>query len=57
MWMIQLKTVLYKKRDLVKILGRGELKSKFEITANAFSSTARDIIEKLGGKAIIINKK
>ena len=51
------KNGLVQKRDLVKILGRGELKSKFEITANAFSSTARDIIEKLGGKAIIINKK
>lgn len=51
------KNGLVQKKDLVKILGRGELKSKLEITANAFSNTAKDIIEKLGGKAIIINKK
>ena len=51
------KNGLVQKKDLVKVLGRGELKSKLEITANAFSSTAKDIIEKLGGKAIIINKK
>tara|TARA_B100001564_G_C20646335_1_gene674574 strand:- start:37 stop:495 length:459 start_codon:yes stop_codon:yes gene_type:complete len=51
------KNGLVQKKDLVKVLGRGELKSKLEITANAFSSTAKDIIEKLGGKAILINKK
>ncbi len=49
------KNGLVQKKDLVKVLGRGELKSKLEITANAFSSTAKDIIEKLGGKAILIN--
>ncbi len=51
------KNGLVQKRDLVKVLARGELKSKLEVTANAFSSKARDIIEKLGGKAIIIDKK
>ena len=49
------KNGLVQKRDLVKVLARGELKSKLEVTANAFSSKARDIIEKLGGKAILIN--
>jgi large subunit ribosomal protein L15 len=31
---------LVQKNDLVKILGRGELKSKLSVTADAFSSTA-----------------
>lgn len=37
------------KHDLVKILGRGELKSKISITAHAFSSSAKEAIEKSGG--------
>ncbi|HCA43436.1 MAG TPA: 50S ribosomal protein L15 [Bacteroidetes bacterium] len=36
----------------LKILGSGELKAKVEITADAFSKTAVEKIEKLGGKAI-----
>ena len=39
------------KRDKVKILGRGELKAKLEITAHAFSATAKKAIEDLGGIA------
>ena len=42
------------KRDKVKILGRGELKAKLEVTANAFSATAKKAIEDLGGIANII---
>lgn len=38
------------KKDLVKILGRGELKSKLEVSAHAFSKKAKEIIEKAGGK-------
>lgn len=41
---------LASKRDLIKILGRGELKSKVDVTAHAFSSSAQEAIEKLGGK-------
>ena len=41
------------KNDLVKVLGRGELKDKVEITAHAFSATATESIEKAGGKAVI----
>jgi large subunit ribosomal protein L15 len=41
---------LAKKKDIVKILGRGELKSKVDVTAHKFSSTAVEAIEKLGGK-------
>lgn len=40
------------KKDLVKILGNGELKTKLEVTAHGFSKTAVEAIEKLGGKAI-----
>jgi len=43
---------LVSKHDLVKILGRGELSAKLEITAHAFSKSAKEAIEKAGGKAI-----
>lgn len=42
---------LAKKSDLVKVLGRGELTSKVEVIAHAFSATAVEAIEKQGGKA------
>jgi len=38
------------KKDVVKILGRGELTSKVDVTAHKFSTTAVEAIEKLGGK-------
>jgi len=38
------------KKDVVKILGRGELTSKVDVSAHKFSSTAVEAIEKLGGK-------
>jgi large subunit ribosomal protein L15 len=37
------------KHDLVKVLGRGELKSKLSITAHAFSASAVKAIEESGG--------
>jgi len=39
------------KNDHVKILGRGELKAKLEVTAHAFSASAKKAIEELGGLA------
>jgi len=42
---------LASKKDLVKILGRGELKVKLDITAHAFSATAVSKIEAQGGVA------
>jgi large subunit ribosomal protein L15 len=42
------------KNDLVKILGRGELKAKMEVKAHAFSSKAKEAIEAQGGVASII---
>ncbi len=37
--------------ELVKVLGRGELKAKIVIEGNKFSSSAIEAIEKLGGEA------
>ena len=37
------------KNDLVKILGRGELKAKVDVTVHAFTATAAAAIEKAGG--------
>ena len=45
---------LVSKKDLVKILGRGELNAKLNVTVDAFSKSALAAIEKVGGKAIII---
>lgn len=42
------------KNDLVKILGRGELKIKLEVKAHAYSEKARAAIEAQGGVASII---
>ena len=39
------------KKELVKVLGRGELKGKVNVTANGFSATAKAAIEKMGGTA------
>ena len=40
------------KNDLVKVLGRGKIKAKVEITAHGFSEAAIKAIEEAGGKAI-----
>jgi large subunit ribosomal protein L15 len=42
---------LANKKDLIKILGRGELKAKLEVTAHAFSKSAIEAIESKGGVA------
>ena len=39
------------KNELVKILGRGELKAKLTVEAHGFSKTAREAIEAQGGEA------
>lgn len=43
-----------KRREPVKILGGGELVTKLDVTANAFSESARKAIEALGGTATTI---
>ena len=40
-------------KDLVKVLGNGELTAKLEVTADAFSKSAIAKIEAAGGKAIL----
>ncbi len=45
---------LSSKNELVKILGRGELKSNISITAHKFTKSAKEAISKVGGKAIVL---
>jgi large subunit ribosomal protein L15 len=40
---------LVSKNDLVKIMGRGEIKVKLDVKAHAFTATAQKAIEALGG--------
>ena len=47
---------LIHKKDLIKILGRGELNSSLEIHAHKFSESAKGAIEKAGGSANTIEK-
>ena len=42
------------KNDKVKVLGRGELKSKISVEAHAFSASATKAIEKVGGTATTV---
>ena len=42
------------KNDKIKVLGRGELKTKVNVEAHAFSTTATEAIEKAGGKATTV---
>ncbi|NML57933.1 50S ribosomal protein L15 [Chryseobacterium cheonjiense] len=42
------------KNELVKIMGRGELKSAVSISADKFTKSAEELIAKAGGKAITL---
>jgi large subunit ribosomal protein L15 len=48
---ILIKNRLARKNEMVKILGRGELKAKLKITIHKFTATAKEAIEKAGGSA------
>lgn len=41
------------KNDIIKILGRGELKTALKITAHKFSSSAQAAVEKAGGSITV----
>ena len=41
---------LVSRKELIKILGRGELNTKIDVTAHAFSAAAKSAIEAKGGK-------
>ena len=45
---------LARKNDLVKILGRGELKAKLKVTAHKFTASAQKAVEAAGGEAVIL---
>ena len=40
------------KNDLVKILGRGELKAKLNVSVHKFTASAKEAIEAAGGEAV-----
>ncbi|SDI13835.1 50S ribosomal protein L15 [Winogradskyella thalassocola] len=42
------------KNERVKILGRGELKTKLTVTAHKFTATAKAAIEAAGGEAVTL---
>lgn len=42
------------KNGLVKILGEGEIKKGISVHAHSFSKTAREKIEKAGGKVVVL---
>ncbi|MDA0714751.1 MAG: 50S ribosomal protein L15 [Bacteroidetes bacterium] len=42
------------KKDLIKILGRGELNATVNITAHAFSASAKEAIESKGGTVTVL---
>ncbi|MDB5229000.1 MAG: ribosomal protein [Bacteroidota bacterium] len=48
---------LIKGSDKIKILGNGELKGAYNITAHAFSAKAKEAIEKSSGTATVIEIK
>ncbi len=50
-------SIIKKKSQPVKILGRGEIKSPKTIYAHRFSQAAKKKIEKAGGKAILIGSE
>jgi len=51
-WNTIIENRLATKNDLIKILGRGELKTKLKITAHKFSATAKTAIENTGGEIV-----
>jgi large subunit ribosomal protein L15 len=48
------KSLIMKKERPLKVLGKGELNIKLTVKANGFSKTAREKIEKAGGKAEVV---
>ncbi len=45
-----------RKSDLVKILGGGDLSAALQVSAHAFSATAREKLEAAGGSATIVEQ-
>ncbi|PTT76503.1 MULTISPECIES: 50S ribosomal protein L15 [unclassified Chryseobacterium] len=51
---VMIENGLITKNELVKIMGRGELKSAVSISADKFTKSAEELITKAGGKAITL---
>ena len=51
---VLLENGLASKNSLIKIMGRGELKSKVNITVHAFTATAKAAIEAIGGTVVTL---
>jgi large subunit ribosomal protein L18e len=59
LWKIEKLARIFKGKSLVvpgKILGQGQIKEKASVIAFEFSETAKEKIEKAGGKAIQVEK-
>ena len=46
--------VVRRKQDPIKVLGDGDFSKKLNVTAHAFSKSAREKIEKAGGTATVV---
>ena len=53
---LQKSKFINKKYKKLKLLGIGDLKQKFDIEVNSISKSAKEKIEKLGGKVTLIKK-
>ena len=54
---VLVKNGIASKTDRVKVLGRGELKSKIDVKVHAYSASAKSAIEAQGGTAALIEEK
>ena len=52
--MLQSKKIVSKKYDKLKILGKGEIKDKVNLSVDFVSKQAKEKIEKIGGKLTLI---
>ena len=51
---LQKSNLINKKHRKLKLLGEGDLKQKFDVEVNSISKSAKEKIEKLGGKVTLI---
>jgi large subunit ribosomal protein L15 len=54
---LQKSKLISKKYKKLKLLGSGDLKNKLNVEVNSISKSAKEKVEKLGGKVTLINKK
>tara|TARA_B100001750_G_C15473222_1_gene581033 strand:+ start:274 stop:729 length:456 start_codon:yes stop_codon:yes gene_type:complete len=52
--LLQKNNIINKKYNKLKLLGSGEIKVKFDVETNFISASAKEKIEKLGGKISLI---